>query len=327
LLATVAPRSCFSDAPALDRMERVQPTTAAPHLYLPLTSTPPPNRMDRSAENLSFYDFAHSPVSVSSVAEATTPTKPAPEQAVKQEWDSLLDIIHSPIADSPADDSTFFEAWPGRSTVDSSSAPPELSLGSSLADAAKGQWDEECFARNVLELEFSLGEKQEERLVGVKREAPVFTTQYVAPRASQRRGRNTDLEIEDEESFLAAYRQAKKFKKPQPSNFCHICASRAADVGFAFCSNIDRGYCQKTVCRKCFAKFGWDFEKATNPETKWECPHCRHECPERARCHIYFKANYRRRVRRQRMAQLEAQAQSAAHLSRPPCVVPLPALE
>lgn len=86
-----------------------------------------------------------------------------------------------------------------------------------------------------------------------------------------------------------------------PSRFCHICSRTAKKVGLVACANLASGACRKVVCEKCFAEYKWDWELATHPASRWECPHCRAMCPDRAQCAIYRRTNERRREQQHRV--------------------------
>lgn len=69
----------------------------------------------------------------------------------------------------------------------------------------------------------------------------------------------------------------------------------------AICSNREFGRCKKTVCRACFAEHPeWNWDEATAPGSRWECPHCTSECAHipKARCAIYKRVNQKRRTAR-----------------------------
>lgn len=94
-----------------------------------------------------------------------------------------------------------------------------------------------------------------------------------------------------------------------PSRFCHICSRTAKKVALLACGNLASGACRKVVCEKCFAEYGWDWNRAAALAARgaWQCTHCRRACPRRAQCAIYRRTNERRR---------EQQQQARARLQR-----------
>eukprot|EP00184_Porphyridium_aerugineum_P004026 CAMPEP_0184708140 /NCGR_PEP_ID=MMETSP0313-20130426/37622_1 /TAXON_ID=2792 /ORGANISM="Porphyridium aerugineum, Strain SAG 1380-2" /LENGTH=335 /DNA_ID=CAMNT_0027169723 /DNA_START=2084 /DNA_END=3091 /DNA_ORIENTATION=+ len=91
----------------------------------------------------------------------------------------------------------------------------------------------------------------------------------------------------------------KTYKSQMPSVHCHVCTRlKAFMLPVVACSNLKKnGSCRKIVCARCFAEFGWDWNEATKPGSDWTCVHCRGICPPRAQCHIYEKANEKRKFK------------------------------
>lgn len=129
-------------------------------------------------------------------------------------------------------------------------------------------------------------------------------------------------------------KQRRRYNQPRSSKYCHLCARHERAVVMVACGNLYRGLCQKSVCRKCFATYGLDWEAArasiafatsnsasetTAPNDEdcslsdvvsdadsasvtpkpWLCPHCVGTCPKRAKCFAYDRQTIRRRVKTQ----------------------------
>ncbi|KAA8494202.1 hypothetical protein FVE85_4177 [Porphyridium purpureum] len=94
---------------------------------------------------------------------------------------------------------------------------------------------------------------------------------------------------------LGKKRRIKTFRKPQLSDFCHICGRTSKTQRMSACSNIRTGTCRKAVCRLCFETYGWDWMRAQDPVSGWPCCHCREECPPNSRCFVYQRANEKRK--------------------------------
>mmetsp|Transcript_11661 Transcript_11661/g.23709 ORF Transcript_11661/g.23709 Transcript_11661/m.23709 type:complete len:237 (+) Transcript_11661:442-1152(+) len=93
-------------------------------------------------------------------------------------------------------------------------------------------------------------------------------------------------------------RKVKLYSNPTPSSHCHICQRSSTSVPVVTCKNLDSGTCRKVVCALCFNKQGWDWSGAKSQPSLFVCPHCRGECPQRAQCYTYMRANVRRQKRR-----------------------------
>lgn len=89
-------------------------------------------------------------------------------------------------------------------------------------------------------------------------------------------------------------------KGATPSRYCHICG-RNSRIEFGQCNNFKLGLCRKVICEKCLILYEPNSrDYALNPNSDWECTHCRQECPERARCKQYTQNNQRRRDKKAR---------------------------
>lgn len=137
----------------------------------------------------------------------------------------------------------------------------------------------------------------------------------------------------------APTKQRRRYNQPRSSKYCHLCARHERAVPMVPCGNFFRGLCQKSVCRKCFATYGLDWEaaraslvsgfsrnsagtggadettlqiedstvsdvysdadSATGASKVWLCPHCLGSCPKRAKCFAYDRQTVRRRVKTQ----------------------------
>lgn len=97
-------------------------------------------------------------------------------------------------------------------------------------------------------------------------------------------------------------RRRKRYFRPDPSRFCHICYRTNKLVRHVICSNINEGYCRKVICEKCIETYGetyqWNVEEIFNDSSKFLCSHCRNSCPETAQCASYNKSNRRRSIAR-----------------------------
>lgn len=95
-------------------------------------------------------------------------------------------------------------------------------------------------------------------------------------------------------------RRVAKFSKPVPSRFCHICSRKPNSVRVAVCPKIKDGTCRKVICEKCFQLYRYgNFVDAMQTDTAdWLCPHCDNNCPDRAQCRTYQRANARIRLKR-----------------------------
>lgn len=79
------------------------------------------------------------------------------------------------------------------------------------------------------------------------------------------------------------------------SRYCHICG-RNSRIELGQCSNFKLGLCRKVVCEKCLILYEPDSRlHALDPDSDWQCTHCREECPGRARCKQYTQNNQKRR--------------------------------
>ena len=96
-------------------------------------------------------------------------------------------------------------------------------------------------------------------------------------------------------SNLGKKRKPRTFRKPQVSDYCHICGRTSKTQKMSPCANIRVGTCQKAVCRICFEAYGWDWTRANDPAGGWPCCHCRKDCPPNSRCFVYQKSNEKRK--------------------------------
>lgn len=113
---------------------------------------------------------------------------------------------------------------------------------------------------------------------------------------------------ESERSWPSGAQPRKYYTNPSPSAHCHCCArsTTARSVPFVTCSRLSDGLCRKVICVKCFARFSWDWNAASeNPS--WTCTHCRNSCPERSQCFIYSRVN-RRRIAKSRKSRFSSHA-------------------
>uniref|UniRef100_A0A7S0ZB36 Zinc-finger domain-containing protein n=1 Tax=Timspurckia oligopyrenoides TaxID=708627 RepID=A0A7S0ZB36_9RHOD len=102
--------------------------------------------------------------------------------------------------------------------------------------------------------------------------------------------------------------RAKSQYKPKnrvAAKACHLCQLKPESMStvVVVCANLSRGACRKVICKLCFIKNGWDYNKASQlmhnndqnhddsentnervPDEEWICPHCRDECPIDALC-------------------------------------------
>lgn len=76
--------------------------------------------------------------------------------------------------------------------------------------------------------------------------------------------------------------QRRRYRMARPSQYCHICARHSRAAKMLSCHNVQLNYCQKSVCLKCIYQYSL-FHNAG----PWICPHCKNQCPARARCHTY----------------------------------------
>lgn len=92
-------------------------------------------------------------------------------------------------------------------------------------------------------------------------------------------------------------RKPRTYSRATPSQHCHVCSRRPTEASpHAACGNLAHGMCRKTICEKCFLKYGWNLADAREAsKTGWLCPHCQGICPDRAQCHIYDRTSERRR--------------------------------
>jgi len=110
----------------------------------------------------------------------------------------------------------------------------------------------------------------------------------------------TAIEME-EKSGKKPERRKKKYFRPEPSRFCHICYRTNKLVRHVVCSNIAEGYCRKVICEKCIEIHGqiynWDAEKIFENASEFLCSHCLNMCPDTAQCASYNRSNRRRTTR------------------------------
>lgn len=98
-------------------------------------------------------------------------------------------------------------------------------------------------------------------------------------------------------------------KGAAPSHYCHICG-RNSRIEFAKCYNLNLGLCRKVICEKCLILYEPDSrDHALDPNSDWNCTHCREKCPERARCKQYTQNNQKRREKKARERQERASDQ------------------
>lgn len=137
-------------------------------------------------------------------------------------------------------------------------------------------------------------------------------------------------------------KQRRRYNQPRSSKYCHLCARHQRAVEMLPCGNLQRGLCQKSVCRKCFTsyKLDWDLASKTSAclsscpsaplsekepvsdgdytskdeglslstgSVLWLCPHCENTCPKRAKCYAYDRQTVRRRAKTQELRQREAE--------------------
>lgn len=111
----------------------------------------------------------------------------------------------------------------------------------------------------------------------------------------------------------------KKLNAPNsrtvPSHYCHICG-RNSRIEFGHCVNIKLGLCRKVVCEKCISLHEPESrQRALDPDSDWLCIHCRHMCPEKARCKQYIKNNHKRRERKARERMERGKSQDGIQIS------------
>mmetsp|Transcript_40952 Transcript_40952/g.162157 ORF Transcript_40952/g.162157 Transcript_40952/m.162157 type:complete len:237 (-) Transcript_40952:878-1588(-) len=110
---------------------------------------------------------------------------------------------------------------------------------------------------------------------------------------SRRTGRSVS-----EKFITKAASKTRIYANPTASHFCHICWRRAKYTPMAVCSNIQFSSCRKVICKKCFIYYKWDWDKANEANSSFQCTHCLSTCPEGAQCYTYGKTNLKRRSSR-----------------------------
>lgn len=86
--------------------------------------------------------------------------------------------------------------------------------------------------------------------------------------------------------------QRRWYKFAKPSKYCHICARHSRVAKMLPCHNVQENICQKSVCVKCIAQYSLSGESEP-----WLCPHCKNQCPVRAKCYTYNRHSLRRQQR------------------------------
>lgn len=84
--------------------------------------------------------------------------------------------------------------------------------------------------------------------------------------------------------------QRRRYRLAKPSKYCHICARNSRVAKMLSCHNVLQNFCQKSVCLKCISQYS--LFQNSGP---WVCPHCKSQCPARARCHTYNLQTRRRK--------------------------------
>lgn len=86
-------------------------------------------------------------------------------------------------------------------------------------------------------------------------------------------------------------RSRRRYQVATPSKFCHICqknnkaTATATETVHIVCTNINEGFCRKSICKGCFVLYGFEKDletaRAVNSAAQFTCCHCQNKCPAR----------------------------------------------